>query len=392
MTTPFVTKISQLPAATLPLTGTELVPMVQGGVTVEGPAGAFASAAQVITGTFTYAQLVANYPASTHAGWTAYTTDQGPYYSNGTSWIPTGQVASYSLNRNLTAQAGLRTTQVGSPSINGAPFSANDVSVLLDIGITSLQPRNLWTDVLNSTLVNVNFASAPSGTTGTLAAFWPYATSTTWTVVLSTGQTITGCTFTQGGTSVTFGSSITGSPNTQATASNLLYTSETGSSLSNTTGYVPGSATGSGANGRISCTGFDMAHGATGTVYVKLARQSVSVDSGQSSTSVWYEGSGNTANGSPGSYPPTPWCFIDITGNSYIFYSSEFQSSGLRYGAPGQRIFWPTAGITLSNNPLMGANFDPTYIELIFTWRPITLQIAFTGALSGSTSATLATP
>jgi hypothetical protein len=83
---PTTITISGLPAAGA-LTGTELVPIVQSGNTVQSTVQAMSLT--VLPVNLTLAGLTSAYPPSTHAGWSAYTTDQGQVYSNGTYWVPT---------------------------------------------------------------------------------------------------------------------------------------------------------------------------------------------------------------------------------------------------------------------------------------------------------------
>lgn len=165
--------------------------------------------------------------------------------------LPPGLLASDGSpipSANNVGNIGIREAQgnrwvFGSNTLANPPFAANDPSVLVDIGISALNPKNVWTDVGNSAMVPVQFSSL-SGTTGTLSAStgWPYQTSTAWIIALSTGQVITGCTLTTGSTAVTFGSAITGSPAVTATASIWQYFAGIGSSaaLSNVTGFNPG--------------------------------------------------------------------------------------------------------------------------------------------------------
>ena len=336
--------------------------------------------------------LSTNLPTPSNAGinTAAFTSDQGPLVSSGIAW---NSLANSPVNNVIgNAAAAVRNQLYGSHTVKGLPFNRMDPSVLVDIGVTAENPLSLWTDVSLGTMVPVNFASAPSSTSGTLLNGWTLQTSAYWTVVLSTGQVITGCTLTYGSTSVTLGSSVTGSPTANATATLWVYTAATGSSINNTTGFTPGATAGE-YSGRVAANGFDKTHGASGTVFVRVARQAITADQSQSSTSAWYDGVGNTGNANSGSYPPCLFNLEDEAGNSFISWISQLAVSGVNYGAQGQRAPLPGgATLTLVNPPNIGANFDSTYVDVAISWQPINYPLIFTALVSASTSATLVEP
>jgi len=80
---------SQFPAAG-PITGTEIVPIMQGGVTKQTTATAIAGVSAFIPGTFTSAQILATYPPANNAGRSALTTDLGLLTCDGIRWLVVG--------------------------------------------------------------------------------------------------------------------------------------------------------------------------------------------------------------------------------------------------------------------------------------------------------------
>jgi hypothetical protein len=90
MPTPIDVTIAGLPPASTPLTGTELVPLWQGGGTKQTTLNL---TAKTLFDTYTYATLPA--ASSVAIGTTAYTTDRGPVTSNSTGWEITPYVTPF---------------------------------------------------------------------------------------------------------------------------------------------------------------------------------------------------------------------------------------------------------------------------------------------------------
>jgi len=152
--------------------------------------------------------------------------------------------------------------------------------------------------------------------------------------------------------------------------SGMTYTSSTGSSISNTTGYVPGN--GNNAAGRIDGTSLSAVSSASGTVYLNVSRPAACVDTSQSSSSSWYESNGNTLGASPGSYPPCLFCLCNSGG-----VTSGFQllvgPSTLYLVSNNNFIF----GQSINNVPVSSVNSDPNYWDIVFTWTTVGSNINF---------------
>jgi len=109
----------------------------------------------VLPGTYTYATLPA---ASANTGKSAYTSDQGPVYSNGTSWVTlTG-----------TNVAGLAGATVATLKSGPVPTRLIGVGCSLDSGSTAYGGGTLSQMYMQLLAANYNFntlGSAPNGTT-----------------------------------------------------------------------------------------------------------------------------------------------------------------------------------------------------------------------------------
>jgi hypothetical protein len=84
-----IKRYSDFPAAVLPLGGTELVPLMQGGVTVQTPLQNLPGS-PFITGITTSTALIATYPPAGNGGRSAQTSDMGLMQCDGTRWLVVG--------------------------------------------------------------------------------------------------------------------------------------------------------------------------------------------------------------------------------------------------------------------------------------------------------------
>jgi hypothetical protein len=198
-------------------------------------------------------------------------------------------------------------TTTGVYSSTPIPLSKSDSRVLVDIGISSNDSKNLWT-------------SLPSG----------------W-----------------------------------------AYTSSTGSSVNTTTGYTPGS--GNNQTGKIlSPSNFNATNGTQGTIYTRVSKAALSVDSTKSGTTAWYNSTGNALGQYGPGYPPCLWCiqsnattrFVSLMMNPTAIYFQDFN------GGPAGDI-----NVVLLNTPITSINTDSTYWDVVFTWSGSTYYFYIDGEL-----------
>lgn len=352
-------------------------------------------------GAFTVATL----PSATQmigeaVGTLAYTTDGGLQSWTGTAWTSIVQPNSFYNTVAPAVSSALRNIGGASQSLSGAPFSQNDPSVILDIGIASLSPRNTWLDLptgfsytagVNSSIDNTNgfmpggqvtvtFTTAPSGTSATLSSNWAYTTAPAggWATLFSDGQ-IRFVTYTNGATTATWTGALTGSPTATASA------------------IVPNS------NGRVANAAFNSTDGINGTIYFRVQRQAVSIDGSLNNTStLFYDGAGNIAAAAGGNYPPALMTLNNGASNQQLLmqltvgnFQTVFNRSSNNVVDRIPKINQTSTGFIsfqpqiLSSGATTGA-FDTSDIEIVVTWAPQTLNIAFTAAIaSTATSATL---
>lgn len=180
----------------------------------------------------------------------------------------------------------------------------------------------------------------------------------------------------------TTGATISAANSWTSLPAGLSYTSAAGSSVS-AAGYIPG--TGNNLAGRIGGSNLSSGSlGNQGTVYCRVQRAAISVDTSASSVSTWYEGNGNVAAANPGSYPPTLF-YLSNSGQT-AYFAFQLIPGGVRINITNGTQFIPATGGSVQTmlNPRWTAfspNVDPNYCDIVFTWFGTIAQLYVDGLL-----------
>lgn len=195
---------------------------------------------------------------------------------------------------SIADQFAARRRWIGSTHTGLPPLPANDAAVVIDIGITALSPKNVW-------------SSPPSG----------------WAL------------------------------------------RGTGGTVSDTAGFIPGTGT-----GRFAPADSSYLHNAIspvrGTVYCRLQRRAMCIDSSRSSGAAFYSSQGSLAggNGDDGAEQALAWSMYGETANEHL-------SLGMSTNTAQFKIF---KGSYLSRSWTAHSHVDPTYkdaeyMDTVFTWN-----------------------